>query len=799
MALANEFRFAMRMLAKNKGWTAVAALAMALGLGANVAIFSVVGLMLWPPLPYPHPEQLVYLPQTNAEKGFNEAAVSLPDARDWASGTTLAMVAAYRQRPMAISGTGEPQHIPAMQVTPEFFPALGVAPVLGRVFSSSETPETESRTAIISHALWQGTYGGEVSVLGREIRLDGRNYTITGVMPETFHFLYRPAEVWVPLSLEQKERVRSWRGLNTMARLKPGVTVHQAAAEVGSISARIEKEDPQSGLGWRGTVRHLNDRMIGSAGRAAATTMFGAVGFVLLIACANVASLLLARGTQRRRELALRASLGATRSSLVRLQLIESVLLSAIGGAAGVLSAIWTIPMLKRVAPAEMLVFQTARLDWAALAFGVVLALGTGLLFGAIPAWLLTRGDLAPGLQESGRGSTGGRHLTLKALVVTEMALALVLVAATTLMIRSLIRQSTANVGFDKDGLTIAWIMLPATRYSEPPRIADFFTRVTGNLRNDARIESAALVQTIPLGGDNSYSGVHVEGESDPNRDKITGDMVVGPGYFHTMRIPLLAGRDFTEGDNSAAARVAIVNETFVKRYWPKVSHPIGMRIRIGNAQAPWISVIGTVRDVRHTNITDSPRPEVYRPHAQVPRPIMMLVTRSRGSLQGSADAIRSAVRQVDTEQPVFRLQSMEAHLFNRGAGERATTQVLGGLAIVALILAAVGTYGVMAYTAATRMREIGIRLAIGATQKDVFGMVLRSGVGLALLGLLIGLPAAWAVTPVLRALSAGMDAQDTAAYSAVALLLFVVALGACAVPAWRAMRVDPARVLRDE
>jgi predicted permease len=508
---------------------------------------------------------------------------------------------------------------------------------------------------------------------------------------------------------------------------------------------------------------------------------------------------LLARGTQRRRELALRASLGATRSSLIRLQLMESVLLSAIGGAVGVLSAVWTIPLLKRIAPAEMLVFQAARLDWPALGFGIALSLATGLVFGAIPAWLLTRGDLAPGLQESSRSSTGGRHLTLKALVVAEMALALVLVAATTLMVRTLIRQSTMNAGFDRNGLTIAWIMLPSARYSEPPRVLDFFSRVIGNLKGDARLESAALVQTIPLGGDNSYSGVHVEGESDPNRDKITGDMVVGPGYFHTMRIPLLKGRDFSDADSSEAAKVAIVNETFVRRYWPGVSDPVGKRIRIGNAQAPWITVTGLVRDVRHTNMIDPPRPEVYRPHAQVPRPIMMLVVRNQGGLQGAADAIRSAVRQVDPEQPVFSLQTMEAHLFNRGAGERATTQVLGGLAVVALILAAVGTYGVMAYSAATRVREIGIRLAIGATQKDVFGLVLRGGLGLASLGLLIGLPAAWGVTPVLCALSSGMDPHDGTAYSAVAALLFGVALAACVVPAWRAMRVDPARVLRNE
>jgi putative ABC transport system permease protein len=798
MALASEFRFAMRMLVKNKGWTAVAALAMALGLGANIAIFSVVGVMLWPPLPYPNPDQVVYLPQTNEQKGFKEAAVSWTDTRDWATATSLSSIAAYRQRPMSVSGEGEPQHLPAMQVSPEFFPILAVAPALGRVFLPSETPDADSRSVVISHALWQGTYGGDPQVLGRQIRLDGRTCTITGVMPERFHFLYRRAEVWVPLSLDKSQRERSWRGLNAIARLKPGVTVPQAASEVRSISERIGKEDTQAGLGWRGTVKHVNDRMIPNGARAAAKTMFGAVGCVLLIACANVASLLLARGTHRRRELALRSSLGATRSSLIRLQLMESVILSAIGGLVGILVAVWTVPMLKRIAPADMLVFGSAHLDWNALGFGVVLSLTTGLLFGAVPAWLLTRGDLAPMLQESGRSSTGGRHVTLRALVVAEMALALVLVAASTLLIRALIRQSTLNAGFDRSNLTIAWVLLPGTRYSESPRIVDFFSHAIARVRDDPRVDSAALVQTIPLGGDNSYVRVRVEGDPAPDRDKLAGEMVVSPGYFHTLRIPLLSGRDFTDSDNAASAKVAIVNETFVRRHWPNVPSPIGMKLRIGNEQSPWITVVGLARDVRHhVSIEEPPRPEVYRPHAQAPRPIMMLV--ARGPLQGSAEAIRSAIRQVDREQPVFSLQSMDAFLSSRAAGERATTQVLGGLAFIALILAAVGTYGVMAYTAATRIREIGIRLAIGATQRAVFGLVLRSGLMLALLGIGIGLPVAWSVTPVLRSLSWGLDSHDGAAYSGVALLLFAVALAACVLPAWKATRVDPIRVLRND
>lgn len=800
MALAQEFRFAARMLAKNKGWTAISALALALGLGANVAIFSVARLMLWTPLPYPNAEQLVYLPQTNAQKGFNQAAVSLPDTRDWASAASIAAIAAFQARPVAVSGAGEPEHLPGMQVTPAFFEVLGVAPAFGRSFSASEGPETEARAAILSHELWQKKFGGDRSVLGREIRLDGRNYSIVGVMPPGFDFLYQRMDIWTPLSLEPKQRDRSWRGLNAVARLKRGVSRAQAAAEVRAISERIEHQDPNAGLGWRGNVLPLADRLMGRGARAAAGSMLGAVGFVLLIACANVASLLLARGALRRRELAVRSSLGASRGSIVRLQLAESLLLSVVGGAIGILSAVWTIPLLKaKVAPPDMRLLQTATLDWNALLFGLALSVAAAAVFGAIPAWLFARGDLAATLQDSSRGSTGGRHLLLKVLVVSEMALALVLVAASTLMIRSVLRQSTVNPGFDKTNLAAGYVLLPAARYAEKPQVVSFFSQALENVRRNGGVESAALVDTMPLTGNNTYEHITVEGDSDPNPDKITGALVVTPGYFQTMRIPLLAGRDFTTADSADSQKVAIVNETFAKRFWPRESNPAGRRVKLGGAEAPWITVVGLARDVRHSSVDDPPRPEIYRPHAQTSARILMVVARGRGGAQSAAGAIRSAVWQVDREQPIFHLQSLDSWLYERLAGERATAKVLGFLGVIALILAAVGTYGVMAYTAAQRVREIGIRLALGASQTDVFRMVLGGGLTLAAIGLAIGLPAAYGVTPLLRAINSGMDARDSSTYAGAAAVLFAAALAACALPAWRAMRTDPARVLRNE
>jgi putative ABC transport system permease protein len=799
MALLQEFRFSACVLARNKAWTAVATLTLALGLGANVAIFSTVGLMVWTPIPYPNPEQLVWLPQTNPQKGVRNGSAGLADARDWAQATALASVAAYQTRPLAVSGQGEPQHLPAMQVTPSFFDVLRVRPALGRAFRPEESPETESRVAIVSHALWQGMFRGDGGVLGREIRLDGRSYSIVGVMPQGFAYLYQPNDVWIPLSLAREQRERGWRGVQCIGRLQPGVSMERAAAEVRAISERVEREDTRAGLGWRGDARPIAARVMGRGARAAATTMFGAVGLVLLIACSNVASLLLARGAQRRREFALRASLGAGRAALIRLQLAESLLLSLLGGAAGVLAAVWTIPAIRGLAPPEMIIFQAADLNWSALAFGAALSLAAGVVSGLAPAWLLTRGDPAPALQESARGSTGASHRFLKSLVVAQIALALVLVAASTLMIRSLIRQTTMDLGFDRTHLAMGRVLLSPARYPEERKAVDFFTRTLDELRRDRSLEQAALVQTIPLGGESSYVKVRIEGEEDASLEKVAGFMRISPAYFAVMRIPVVAGREFTDADDGGAAEVAIVNETFARRYWPRDRNPVGRRIQVPDEKTGWLTAVGVARDVRRTNLLDPPRPEIYRPLAQAPARTMMVVARGRGSADAAVGAVRAGVARVDSEQPVFQLEKVDSALYRRASGERATAKVLTLLAAIALALAAVGAYGVMSYTAAQRMREIGIRLALGATQRDVFRMLLRGGAALALAGLAIGVPLTYGATPLLRTVAEAVEPLDVLAYAGVAVLLLVVTVAASLAPARRAMRVDPGLVLRNE
>ena len=383
-----------------------------------------------------------------------------------------------------------------------------------------------------------------------------------------------------------------------------------------------------------------------------------------------------------------------------------------------------------------MQIFELARVDLTTLAFALALSLLSGIVFGVVPAWLLTRGNLAEGLQEAGRGSTGGRHLILKGLVVGEMTLALVVVSGGTMMIRSLIRQQTADPGFDRANLIAAHVLLPAVRYPESSRVADFYSRALGNLQRDNGVESAALVQTLPLAGDNSYATVRVEGQSDPRQNSTAGDMIVSPGYFRTMRIPLIAGREFSIQDHAKSEGVAIVNESFARRYWLADALPLRRRVQVGGEKSAWLTVVGVTRDVRHVSISDPPRPEVYRPHSQAPERTMMLVARSRTARQSTAAAIRCSVWQVDREQPLFRLQSVEAFLLGRNPGARAPTKVSGRLALIALLLAAIGTYSVVAYTAAQRLREIGIRIALGASANSVFAMVSKGGLALAGMGL---------------------------------------------------------------
>ena len=530
-----------------------------------------------------------------------------------------------------------------------------------------------------------------------------------------------------------------------------------------AISGRAAKEDPKNSEDWSGRVRPLSDRVIPKSARASAGAMFGAVGFVLLIACANVASLQLARGMMRRKEFALRASLGAGRASLIRLQVAESLLLSVAGGCVAVLAAYWTVPMLKRVAPPEMQIFELARVDLATLAFALALSLLTGVVFGVTPAWLLTRGNLAEGLQDAGRGSTGGRYSILKGLVVVEMTLALVLVSGGTMMIRSLIRQQTADPGFDKADLTAR---------AHPPACRPVSGIVPGGRFLFARTREPAARQwrgSRGAGADSAFGrrqqlrhgsrGGRVRSAAGIHGRRYDSQPGLLPGHANSADRRPRIQQPGSRQSGRRGHRQRILRPPLLARR-PTAAGEAGASGRRESGMAH--GVVGVTRDVRHVSISDPPRPEVYRPHSQVSERTMMLVARSRTAGQGTAAAIRSAVWQVDREQPLFRLQSVEAFLLGRNPGAGATTKVLGGLALIALLLAAIGTYSVMAYTAAQRRREIGIRIALGASAQSVFAMVSKSGLALAGIGSLAGLPAAYGITPLLRMATDGLQANET-------------------------------------
>lgn len=777
--LWDDFRFGLRMLGRRRGLTALAVLTLALGVGLNTAIFSVVAGYFWAPLPYGDAENLVSLAQTNPALGVGESRISLLDRKDWAAARSLDTIVAFRPRMAALSGPGTPLSVETIAAGAELFDVLQAPAALGRTFNHAERSPGAHRVAVISDGLWRAQFGADSRAIGSDFRLEGRNYTLIGVMPPGFHFLYRQAQVFIPLDLPvEAANRRDARNLRALARLAPGVTAQQAAQELAALSAHLEQQYPATNRGWRGDVRPMAHLFIPRNARTAMTAMYFAVTFVLLIACVNLASLLLSRGTMRRTELAIRAALGAREGALTRLLLTESALLGLAGGATGIALAWVALPLLRQGAPAGLGHVENLVLDFRSLVYGIVLSLGSGLLAGWIPALAMTRGELGRALRGSGRGSTAAGHRTLTGLVVAEVVLSVVLLAASGLMVKSVSGQLTADPGFDRQGLMTAKVALPESLYPEPRQAADFYGRVLAEVRRDPRVQGAAVAQTLPLGGGDQWSRVLVESSRahDAQDENLVGWMVVSDGYFETMGVPILSGRGFSERDTPDSPPVVVVNQTMARQYWPEDPDPLGRRLKPGAGDAgQWATVVGVARDVRHLSALEPARPEVFVPHAQAPGRAMTLVTRGGGGL---AQVLRQAVWQVDREQPLYEVETVEALIERGTAGPRATAKVLGFLAIVALLLAATGIYGVIGYLAAQRSREIGVRLALGARRADIFGMVLRGGLARAGVGLLVGLPAAVAVTPLLKSILFGLEPHDGATFAAVGALLLVVAVG---------------------
>ncbi|HEX8561277.1 MAG TPA: ABC transporter permease [Pyrinomonadaceae bacterium] len=809
--LLQDLKFGARTLRKNPGFTLVAVLTLALGIGASTAIFSVVEAVLLRPLPYRDADRVVVLWENNRMRGRPHNVVNPGNFLDWrAQSKSFEGMAAFADQRYGLTGGGEPEEVAAQAATPNLFEVLGALPLLGRTLLPGDEEAGREEVAVISHDLWRRRFGGAPDVVGKVVNLDGTGVTVVGVMPPDFKWFIKenslsgkPAEVWVPLTLaEQRGGARRGRYLSAVARLKPGVSIEQARVEMDTVASRIEAEYPDWAKNWGVAVVPLRDQLAGEI-RPALLVILGAVGFVLLIACVNVASLLMARSAGRRREMALRAALGAGRMRIVRQLLTESLLLAVIGGALGLLLSHWLAGALVALSPPNLIGAGQAGVNPTVLLFTLAVSLLTGVTFGVAPAIETSRLSLSESLKESGRGDVGGGRAgrVRGALVVAEVGLALVLLVGAGLMVRSFLRLQAVNPGFDASNLLTMRVMLPETKYPEAGRQIEFFRQATARIRTLPGVQSASAVSALPFADLGAATSFTVEGRpAPPPGDKLTTDLrVADENYFRVMNIPLVSGRAFTEQEAVEDRKVAVVNETMARKYFPG-EDPVGKRILVsmGSEPAP-TEIIGVVGDARYDRLEGELRPMVYWTPPRFTYPSMTIVVRTVGDPGALGPAAVREIRAVDKDQPVSDVRTMESWLAESTARTRFGTLLLGAFACAALLLAAVGIYGVISYSVAQRRNEIGLRMALGAQARDVLRLVVGQGMRLVLAGVALGLLGALALTRLMAGLLYGVAATDPPTFAANALLLVAVSLLACYVPARRATRVDPLTALRRE
>lgn len=801
--LAQDLHYGLRMLVKNPSFTIVAVLALALGIGANSAIFSVVNTVLLRPLPYKNPGRLVMLWEEATHLGFPKNTPSPANFIDWrAQNTVFEAMAAMVERSFNLTGVGEPERFDGRRVSANLFDLLGVQPQLGRAFRAEED-KPGSRVVILSNGLWQHRFGGDPRVIGQAVSLNGESYTVIGVMPGSFQFPTRRDQLWVPLAFDAKEAAsRGNHFLEVIARMKPGVTLQQAQAEMSTIAARLAQQYPEENLRVGSVVTALQEQVVGDI-KPALLVLLGAVGFVLLIACANVANLLLARAAARQKEIALRLALGAGRSRLTRQFLTESVLLAVIGGAVGLLLSIAGLRVLKTFIPDTISQAQAISIDAKVLVFTGLVALVTGIIFGLAPAMQVSHLDINDTLKEGGRDAAGGtRGNRIRALlVIGEIAVSFVLLMGAGLLINSFMHLRNLHPGFRANHLLTMKIPLSEVKYPDKERRSPFYAEVLRRVQALPGVQSAAVAGNLPLTYDGDSMPIGIEGRTDPPPDQRPDVIlrVVGPGYFSTMGIPLVRGRDFSEQDKADSARVVIVSEKTARHFWPG-ENPIGKRLKPGSTSRniPWIEIIGVVKDVRQNDFVSEPKMQMYMPYQQLnsfaPN---ALVVRTNVEPLSLAGAVRNAIWAVDKDQPVSNLRSMDEIVSEAVARQRFSMLLLGIFAALAMVLAAVGIYGVMSYSIAQRTREIGLRIALGAQKSDVLKMILRQGLRFVAAGLAIGLAASFVLTRVMASLLFGISATDPATFVSISLMLIAVALLASYIPAVRAMKIDPMLALR--
>jgi putative ABC transport system permease protein len=791
-----DLKYAGRNLVKRPGFTLIALIALALGIGANTAIFTLVNAVLLRPLPFAEPDRLVWM-WGNIRNGGNRASVSPLDFLDYRKqNTSFQEYAAMFSVPLALNltGTGEPERLTGAAVTGNYFQALKVKPALGRVFLLENESPGRDQVALLSYGLWERRFGGDPGILNKTVTLDGKIFTILGVMSKDFNFP-QAADVWMPINFDSSPGMKQRKAhfLRPIGRLKPGVTIAQAQADTDLVAQRLEQQYPNTNKGWNLRLVSLREQLVGET-RPTLCILFGAVGFVLLIACANVANLLLVRAAARQKEIALRTALGAGRLRIVRQMITESLLLALLGGALGTLLATWGVDLLVAVSAGSLPPTAHINIDGTVLGFTLLISLLTGTLFGLLPALRTIKLNLSDSLKEGGRSGGEGAHrnVSRSVLVVFESAIAVVLLIGAGLLIRSLIQLQHTRPGFDAHNVLTMRVDLSEKKSEEAPR---FFAAVESRISSLPGVESVGMVSELPLSGQPNDTPYSVEGRPTTESDGYDDDFRrVNTQYFRALRIPLLRGRNFTEQEVRDSAHVMIISELLAQQVFPN-EEPLGKRLlmSIGNQS---FEIVGIVGDIHHRDLESGASATMYMPTYE---PGMNLVIRAQSDPSSLATPIRKEVQKIDVDQPVAAVKTMEQWLDTSVATPRYRTGLLALFALVALILASTGIYGVMSYAVTQRTHEIGVRMALGAKQFDVLKLVVRQGMVLVLLGVGIGLAGALALTRVMSSLLFGVGAKDPLTFVGVAALLGLVALIACYIPARRATKVDPLVALRYE